>query len=140
MRRTGPLLLIALCSLTFASCSAHFWEGFAQGLAAYNQNSYSSDQSSSVNSETLCVKYKRSSGWSNGYQINATVIKGSERNKATHTFNYNTYSTYVVIFWDQGEASILELDYYYGSISVYGHAATDQQGRQWQVSKTSYCF
>ena len=79
-------------------------------------------------------------GWSDGYKVNATIISGSELNTRTKSFNYNSYSTYVVVFWEVGQASILELDYYSGYISSYGQLATDQRGRRWQVANTNYCY
>lgn len=111
----------------------------ADGLAAYNSASYASPQSSAT-SETVCVKYQTQTGWSKGYQVDGTIIKGSELNSRTSTYSYQPYSTYVVVFWSQDQASILKLSYYSGSISAYGHSATDQQGRSWRVSKTSYCY
>jgi hypothetical protein len=74
---------------------------------------------------TVCAKYMTDHGWSNGYKVQATLITGSELNSATRSFNYNVLSSYVVIFWDVGEASILELDFPY--LSAMGQSAKDQQ-------------
>jgi hypothetical protein len=134
MRKRQLLTILPL--LLLISCSSAFWQGFAEGLNNYNQTS----QGESVAQENVCVKYKTTKGWSKGYSVNAYIIKGSELNEKTGTYQYNYFSTYVVIFWAKGQASILELDSYFGSISYFGHYATDQRGRQWQISKTTYCY
>jgi hypothetical protein len=131
MKRIYNYSFLILISLLI-SCAPEFWQGFANGLNAYNGG-----QSTQ---KTLCVKYMTSAGWSEGYSVEATILTGSELNTRTKTYNYNSYSTYVVVFWGPGQASILELDYYGGSISAFGQLATDQQGRQWQVANTSYCY
>jgi hypothetical protein len=95
---------------------------------------------SALEEQVVCVKYKTQIGWSKGYQVEGKVMKGSELNTATSSFDYNSLSTYVVIFWDQDEVSILELDFYFGSISVIGDNATDQIGREWKVSSSSLCL
>ena len=137
--RQRLLLPFALICLLTSGCSPELLQGMADGLAAYNSASYASPQTSTA-SEAVCVKYQTQSGWSKGYQVDGTVIKGSELNSRTGTYNYEPYSTYVVVFWSQEQASILQLSYYSGSISAYGISATDQEGRSWQVSKTSYCY
>lgn len=139
LRKTYRLSLFLLCGLLI-SCSPAFWQGVSQGLDSYYDNSYTGNVDPTSDQEILCVKYKTTTGWSHGYQVNAYVLKGSELNRRTRTFNYNHYSTYVVVFWAKGEASILELDSYFGSISYWGHFAKDQYGREWQVSKTIYCY
>jgi YD repeat-containing protein len=119
--------------LVVAGCSQAYWQGVAQNLASYNATSNASQ-------DRVCVKYQTESGWSHGYSVEGRILKGSELNQRTHTFDYNAFSTYVVVFWAQGEASILELAFYFGSIPIYGVDATDQRGRKWQVSKTSLCY
>lgn len=138
MKRTLTLPIIAMC-LAMVGCSPQAMQAVADGLAGYNSAEYGGSQSS-ASSETVCVKYETEYGWSKGYQVTGTVIKGTELNSRTGTYNYSPYSTYVVVFWDEDQASILELDFYSGSISTYGQSATDQRGRSWQVSQTSYCY
>lgn len=138
MKRASLVLLVALC-LVVMGCSPEAMQAVGDGLADYNSAAYSGSQSS-TSSETVCVKYRTESGWSKAYQVTGTVIKGTELNSRTGTYNYSPYSTYVVVFWDEDQDSVLELDFYSGSISAYGQSATDQQGRTWQVSQTSYCY
>lgn len=101
---------------------------------------YSGSNSNNSSRQTLCVKYQTQSGWSKGYSVEVNVMKGSTLNQKTGTFNYNSYSTYGIIFWSDDQASIIELSYFTGSFTAYGTNGTDQRGRKWQLSKTSYCY
>jgi hypothetical protein len=95
---------------------------------------------SALEEQDVCVKYQTQSGWSKGYKVEGKVMRGSELNSATRSLDYNVLSTYVVIFWNQDEVSILELNSYFGSISILGQDATDQSGKAWQVSSSSLCY
>jgi len=86
----------------------------------------------------ICAKYQKEYGWSHGYKVNAQILSGYELNTATTLFNYNALSKYVVIFWDQGEASVIELDFPF--LTAIGGSGKDQQGRKWNIAKTSICF
>ena len=86
----------------------------------------------------VCAKYRANYGWSTGYKVEANVLNGSELNAATNSMNYNAISTYVVIFWDEGQASVIELDFPF--LSMVGQTGTDQQGRQWEIAKTLICY
>lgn len=86
----------------------------------------------------LCAKYRTSNGWSQAYKIDGTIIKGYELNQATGTFNYQGLDTYVVIFWDQGEASIIQMESPF--VTYVDEIGYDQQGRAWQIHKGSICF
>ncbi|TYP94002.1 hypothetical protein LX73_1722 [Fodinibius salinus] len=90
--------------------------------------------------ETLCVKYETETGWSQGYTVDVTVIEGSTLNEKTGTYDYNGYSTYAVIFWDNDQATIVELNYFTGSFSSTGTTGEDQRGREWKLAKTSLCY
>jgi hypothetical protein len=61
--------------------------------------------------ETVCAKYQSEGGWSKNYKVEATIIRGTELNQATRSFEYNGLSTYVVIFWDKDQASIIEMSW-----------------------------
>lgn len=87
---------------------------------------------------TVCAKYRAGYGWSNGYKVKATILKGRELNTATRSLTYNGLATYVVIFWDEGEASVIEMGTMY--LTPMGQEGVDQQGRTWQVAKTSFCY
>ncbi|MFK2905673.1 hypothetical protein ISP17_17070 [Dyella ginsengisoli] len=87
---------------------------------------------------TVCAKYAVNYGWSSGYKVEATIVNGSELNQSTHTLNYNGLATYVVIFWSQGQASLIEMSFpYLGPVAEDG---TDQEGRKWQVAKSDFCI
>ncbi len=86
----------------------------------------------------VCAKYETETGWSKGYQVQATVTTGSELNQATSSFDYAPFSKYVVIFWEQHEASVIELDLPY--LSAIGQSGKDQRGRRWEVSTGGLCY
>jgi len=88
--------------------------------------------------EIVCARYQTEYGWSNGYKVEATILKGSELNRATRSYDYSSYSIYVVIFWSQNQASIIEMDLPY--LSSFGQEGEDQQGRKWEIAKTNLCF
>jgi hypothetical protein len=133
--RAAIKVFAATLLLVASGCAPEFWDAMAQGMAAQG-NAYSG----SGDRETVCAKYETEAGWSQGYSVQATIIRGSELNRRTGTLDYAPYSTYAVIFWAQGEASMLELQYYSGALSAYGLDAVDQRGRKWHVAKTSYCY
>lgn len=120
----------ALLMVALTACSAGTW---ASGLGAF------AEAFAEPADDKVCVTYATSTGWSKGYEVEGTVLKGSELNRRTSTRDYTSYSTYVVVFWGEDQASILKLALYTGSISRYGQDATDQQGRKWRVSRTAYC-
>jgi hypothetical protein len=74
------------------------------------------------------------------YHVTANVMYGSELNGATNSLNYNMASRYVVIFWAQGQASVIDM----GSIFMPGisNPGWDQEGRAWSISMYSpaSCF
>lgn len=88
--------------------------------------------------EAVCAKYRAEYGWSNGYKVEATILKGHELNQATRTINYTSYSTYVVIFWDKDQASIIEMDFPY--LGPVGQEGKDQRGIKWEIAKTNICY
>jgi hypothetical protein len=87
--------------------------------------------------EHVCAKYV-STG--KAYQVDAIVASGTDLNNATHTFNYDAFETYAVIFWAQGQASVIKLEFSFGNISPFGSDGTDQEGHRWNVSTSSLCF
>lgn len=86
----------------------------------------------------VCAKYRSGYGWSKGYQVSATKIKGGDLNRATRSWDYDAYATYIVIFWDRDQASIIKLDW--PNLSAIGTQGEDQRGVRWEVSTSSYCF
>ena len=77
----------------------------------------------------------------NNTKNKGNIYKGSELNKRTNSYKYNGYSTYVVIFWSNEQASVIELDYYYGSLGYIGVNGKDQQGYPWEIKEGhNYCW
>jgi len=72
------------------------------------------------------------------YKVSASKVTGSELNTATKTYDYDALSTYVVIFWQQNQASVIKLDF--PMLNPIGVEGVDQQGRHWNVSTNLYCF
>jgi hypothetical protein len=100
--------------------------------------------------QTCKAKYKANYGWSQYYTVEVTFLSGSELNKATKSWDYSSYTTYAVIFWGDGEASVIEISSYTGCGSeVTQRCITnkfsnlegeDQQGRGWEVCVKSTCY
>lgn len=95
------------------------------------------------------VRYETRDGPSDWHKTQATFLKGSELNKATRTFNYNAFSAYVVIFFAQDQAAVIELD---SPVFGCGNEFTanciprtgnpkgkDQSGRTWEICTGSFC-
>ena len=90
-----------------------------------------------------CLKYQKEYGWSSGYSVDATVISGMELNSAVNSFSrFKGFSTYAVVFWDEGQASIFELpSMSLGQLPLFATQVSDQESRVWQISKNSgICF
>jgi len=100
--------------------------------------------------QTCKVKYRKNYGWSEYYQVDVTFLSGSELNKATRTYNYETYSTYAVIFWGKDQASVIEVSSYTGCGStvtkncitnkIGNLEGEDQQGRTWEICTSNFCY
>lgn len=100
--------------------------------------------------QTCKVKYKRNYDWSDYYTVEVIFMSGFELNNATKTFNYSVYSTYAIIFWDNDEASVIEISTFTGcgtevtqnciTNNVVNLEGEDQQGRRWEICTKSYCF
>ncbi len=86
---------------------------------------------------TVCAKYRTANGWSSGYKVEATIVKGSELNRAAASVDFKPFSTYVVIFWDNDEASIIEMGW--SQLSFIGQEGEDRRGVKWEIAKTSLC-
>lgn len=97
---------------------------------------------SAAEREEVCVKYEKDYGWSKGYAVEGTVISGSDLNaKVGSISRFKAFSTYVVIFWDDDQATILELSALsMGSVPIFESEVRDQQGRRWRIKQGhSFC-
>ncbi|MDY0142408.1 MAG: hypothetical protein RBR97_11005 [Bacteroidales bacterium] len=100
--------------------------------------------------QTCKAKYKRNYDWSEYYTLDITFMSGSELNKATKTYKYESYSTYAIIFWDKDEATIIKITSYTGcgtevkqnciTNKVSNLIGEDQQGRSWEICTRTYCY
>lgn len=132
MRKHYNIIFIVLMSLFLSGCYPY--------ASPYTSSYGSSGSSSDVKRENICAKYQTQSGWSKGYSIEANIMKGSELNRRTGRYSYDSFATYAIIFWAKDQASIIKLSNFYGSFSVYGTNGSDQEGRRWQLSKTTLCY
>ncbi len=73
------------------------------------------------------------------YKVEAQIMDGSELNDRAETYRFSSYSKYVLIWWADGQVTIIELDYSFGP-SAIGSEGTDQNGYRWEVAKTRYCL
>jgi len=96
------------------------------------------------------VKYQQQYGWSKKYTVEVTFLTGLELNQATGTYNYRSSSVYAVIFWDQGEATVIRLS----SVLLCGYEVDcecidntimdlqgyDQDDDKWNICLSDFCF
>ena len=86
----------------------------------------------------VCATY---SNTGKSYTVQGNIYSGNELNSKTGSWNYNSWSTYVVIFWSNAQASVIELDYYFGSLCFMGSNGKDQRGYPWTIKEGHlYCW
>ncbi len=86
----------------------------------------------------VCATY---SNTGKSYKVQGQIYKGGELNQRTSSFDYSAFSTYVVIFWSEGQASIIELDFFFGGLSPLGSSGKDQRGYEWEIKEGhTYCW
>ena len=86
----------------------------------------------------VCATYENTG---KSYAVEAIILEGSELNSETNSFNYNSFSTYAVIFWSNEQASVIELDNFFGSIGIFGTNGNDQRGYPWKIVEGhTFCF
>lgn len=95
------------------------------------------------------VRYETRDGASDWHKTQVTFLKGAELNKTTRTFDYNAFSAYVVIFFAQDQAAVIELDapvfgcgseFTANCIPRFGNPkGKDQSGRTWEICTGSFC-
>ena len=83
----------------------------------------------------VCAEYTASG---KKYKVDAVEMTGSELNSATNRLSYDYTSTYIVIFWSEHEASVINVGPY--PAYMFGATGTDQEGRKWRISSsTMFC-
>ena len=100
--------------------------------------------------QTCAAKYKTEDGWSKTYKVNFTFMAGYEMNTTTKTYNYDMYSVYAIIFWGEGKATIIKSSSYLScgtevaksciSSSISDIKGKDQDGDEWNVCVSTYCY
>lgn len=100
--------------------------------------------------QTCKAKYKRNYDWSDYYTVTVYFYKGSELNKATSSYDYDSYSVYSVIFWGDDKVTVIQLSGYFScgtEVSIdcisrsYGNLeGEDQEGRNWEICTKQYCY
>lgn len=87
----------------------------------------------------VCARHQyRDQQWSKVQKVQATIATGAELNQASGSFHYNSLSTYVVFDLERDAAVIIEMSLpQLGSVALEGK---DQDGRRWQVARTTACF
>jgi len=86
----------------------------------------------------VCAKFRENYRWSRGYELNALITKGNTLNRSYKTHDYHGYSTYVLIYLDDNEPNIIELDSSY--LLGDGSVGEDQHGKRWKISKSNICY
>lgn len=82
----------------------------------------------------ICAQYSATGA---SYHVNAILTTGFELNQATHAFNYNGLSHYIVIFWAQNQATVIEMGGIFSGPTYLQSSGTDQEGRSWGITAYS---
>jgi hypothetical protein len=100
--------------------------------------------------QTCKVKYKKNYEWSDFYTVEVTFMSGTELNRAIKTYEYDSYSTYAIIFWDKDQASVIKISTYVGcgtevtqsciSNKVTNLEGEDQKGKGWEICAKNLCY
>lgn len=83
----------------------------------------------------VCATYVNSG---KTYAVQALVASGNELNSAWNTNVLRGTKNYVVIYWDNDEATVIELSY--GTPGLGAAPGEDQKGYPWAVRRGTFCF
>jgi len=83
----------------------------------------------------ICARY---SATGQSYHVQAINTTGFELNQATASFSYNSLGRYIVIFWEQNQASVIEMDGMFFAPTAFPSTGNDQEGRTWEITVFSY--
>ena len=101
------------------------------------QNKYLSRNTSQDGSQKMCVKYQVNYLWSKGYYVNAYLEKGNIINSKVSSLALEDNSTYVVIFWNSENVSLIKITQ--DSASALEQEGVDLRGLRWRISNSSLC-
>ena len=100
--------------------------------------------------QTCVTRYMTQEGWSKKYTVDVTFISGSELNDATSSFKYSSFSFYALIFWGEGQASVIKLSTFLScGTTVDKNCITnaigdlkgkDQDDDEWKICVSDYCI
>ncbi|WP_320151125.1 hypothetical protein [uncultured Tolumonas sp.] len=88
--------------------------------------------------QKICVKYENNYIWSKGYYVDAYLEKGNQINSKVSSLALEENSTYVVIFWNSENVSIIKITQ--DSISSLEQDGVDLRGIHWRISNSSLCI
>lgn len=99
--------------------------------------------------QTCVVKYMTQEGWSRKYTVDVTFISGTELNEATNSFKYSAFSVYAVIFWGEGQASVIQISTFLVcgqdvderciTNTIGDLKGKDQDGDEWKICVSDFC-
>src|ERR1041384_3732847 len=100
--------------------------------------------------QTCNIKYKTESGWSKYYTVEVTFMTGSELNKATTTWNYDTWTVYSIIWWANSQCTVISLSSYLLcgtevtqtciANNIYNLEGKDRDGTSWEICTKGTCW
>lgn len=111
-----------------------FWVALACGLFVWLVHPAQARET-----RPICAKYETQTGWSKGYRVDGHYYRGHELNEAARSAAYDIGTSYMVIFWSQGQASVIDIGWT-GAFPLYLTEGTDQEGRKWQIGSSSFCY
>ena len=109
------------------------------------------NQGASVKYTQSCVvRYLSSDGWSKRYSVNVTFISGLRLNEATRSFDYESFAKYALIFWGEGQATIIRISTFLAcntdisreciTNTIGDIEGKDQEDRDWKICVSNYCY
>lgn len=122
------IIFLILCCLILSESECMAFERFLQGLAESLLKGL--PESKERQEETVCeqtnvrrlckIYYEQGYGWSEGYIMEVSFMTGKGLNEATKSYRFGTYTNYALIWFNEGEVAILEIDeYIYGVGDVF---------------------
>ena len=98
--------------------------------------------------QTIELKYEKKDGWSKYYTVDATFMTGFELNKLTNSYSFDSYITYCIVWWQDGQCSIIALNYIscgYEALPSclayhYSIDGKDQNDNTWNICLTYTCY
>jgi hypothetical protein len=100
--------------------------------------------------QTCVARYMTQEGWSKKYTVDITFMSGTELNEATNSFKYSSFSVYAIIFWGEGQATVIKVSTFLSCGTAVDHncisnafsdiKGKDQDGDEWKICVSDYCF